>query len=209
MSAALAYPDVRPHQRPQLQPTQPGRRHVEIVTTKAQRAARPKSFYAVVAVAGVFALFLAQLLLSILLSDGAYQISSLQSQQRQLSRVEQDLTEQLDLLASPQSLAVRADSIGMVLGASAPVFLRLSDGSLSGPATPAGGAAGAGGGLVANYLLMNAPAVAADAASASSGAPSGTSASGSVASGSDSTQANSAAAGSAAGGGSLPSPNTR
>jgi hypothetical protein len=111
----------------------------------------------VLAVASIFALLLAQLLLSIVLSDGAYQITSLQAEQKQLSRTERALSEQLDLLASPQSLATKAEGLGMVIGTNAPVFLRLSDGALAGTATPAkgtAGAIGADGGLVPNSLLV-------------------------------------------------------
>jgi len=151
MSAAFAY--ARPQERtPVAQP-----RHIEIVTTRAQRRARPKSFYAVLAVAAVFTLFLTQLMLSIVLSDGAYQISSLQAEQKQLARTEQNLAEKLDLLASPQSLAQKAESLGMVVGTSSPAFLRLADGALVGTpvaATGTAGALGADGGLVANSLLV-------------------------------------------------------
>ena len=157
MSAALAY--AQPTRRPVARPTHPSiapPRQIEIVTTRAQRRARPKSYYAIMAVASIFLLFMGQLALSLVLSDGAYQISSLQKQQKELSRTEQDLSEKLDLLASPQSLASRAESLGMVLGTGAPVFLRLADGSLSGTATAASGSAGAlgpDGGLVPNAAL--------------------------------------------------------
>jgi len=193
MSAAYAY--AEPARQRQAQ-----QRHIEIVPTRAQRRARPRSFYAVVAVASVFALLLAQLLLSIMLSDGAYQISSLQNEQKQLARTEQALGEQLDLLASPQSLATRAEALGMVLGTNAPVFLRLSDGVVSGYPTPAAGTAGAigaDGGLVANALLANPtadPTMEESAEPGVSGAPSGATTSASVASNT---------------GGSLPSPQTR
>lgn len=151
MSTAYAF--ARPAERPAA--AQP--RHIEIVATRAQRRARPKSFYAMLAVSSVFGLFLAQLMLSIVLSDGAYQISSLQAEQTQLSRTEQALAEQLDLLASPQSLAQRAESLGMVVGTGSPAFLRLADGALIGTpvaATGTSGALGAAGGLVANALLV-------------------------------------------------------
>ena len=187
MSAALAYgrPQGQPYR--QAQPTRRTEpRHIEIVTTRAQRTARPKSFYAVVTVASVFALFLGQLMLSILLSDGAYQISTLQAEQKQLLRTEQSLSEHLDLLASPQSLATRAESLGMVVGTSAPTFLRLSDGSLIGtPVAASGsvGALGADGGLVANFLLASmADSEGSPTPSTAEGAPSRNSASGSVAS---------------------------
>jgi hypothetical protein len=181
MSAALAY--ARPQRQPQWQPTP---HHIEIVTTRAQRKARPKSFYAVVTVASIFALFMGQLMLSMMLSDGAYKISALQAEQKDLLRTEQSLSEHLDLLASPQSLATRAESLGMVVGTNAPTFLRLSDGSLIGtPVAASGstGAIGAGGGLVANFLLSSmANSDSSPAASQSEGAPSQNSASGSVAS---------------------------
>ena len=155
MSTAYAY--ARPQQRPPLARPDTAPRHIEIVTTRAQRRARPKSFYAVLAVGAVFGLFLAQLMLSIVLSDGAYQISSLQSEQNQLSRTQQDLAEKLDLLSSPQSLAQRAEALGMVVGTGSPAFLRLADGALIGTpvaATGTAGALGADGGLVANSLLV-------------------------------------------------------
>ena len=194
MSAAHAYAHPRQVQ-PGLRP-----RHIEIAPTRAQRRSRPRSFYAVIAVASVFALLLAQLLLSILLSDGAYQISSLQNEQKQLARTEQALDERLDLLASPQNLAARAESLGMVLGTNAPVFLRLSDGVVTGAPTPAAGTAGAigaDGSLVANALLADTtvdPLTVEGNESVVNGAPSGTTAGPSVASNT---------------GGPLPSPQTR
>jgi len=193
MSAAYAYATPRttmPDSRP---------RHIEIVTSRAQRRSRPRSFYAIIAVTSVFTLLLAQLMLSIVLSDGAYQISALQNEQKQLARTEQALNEDLELLASPQSLATRAESLGMVLGTNAPVFLRLSDGVVTGAPTPAAGTAGAigaGGSLVANALLTD-PVVdltADPADSAVGGAPSGPTANASVPSN---------------GSGQLPSPQTR
>lgn len=193
MSAAYAYAQPRttmPDARP---------RHIEIVTSRAQRRSRPRSFYAIIAVTSVFTLLLAQLMLSIVLSDGAYQISALQNEQKQLARTEQALDEQLDLLASPQSLALRAESLGMVLGTNAPVFLRLSDGVVTGSPTPAAGTAGAigaDGSLVANALLTDPvtdPTVD-PADSAEGGAPSGATANASVPS---------------HGSGPLPSPQTR
>ncbi len=180
MSTAYAY--APPQRRQPSAPT----RHIEIVTTRAQRRARPKSFYAVVAVSAVFTLLLAQLMLSIVLSDGAYQISELQSEQNQLSRTQQDLAEKLDLVSSPQSLAQRAEALGMVVGSGSPAFLRLSDGALIGTpvaATGSAGALGADGGLVANSLLVPpADPVNLDSAHQQGGASSQNAASSSVAS---------------------------
>jgi hypothetical protein len=158
MSAALAY--ARPQSRHQSRPEVPQPRHLEIAPTRAQRRARPRSVYAITAVSTVFGLLLAQLVLSIVLSDGAFQISDLQAQQKSLSRTQGDLAEKLDLLASPQSLATKAEGMGMVLSSSTPVFLTLSDGSTMGSARPtsasARGVLGSKGGLVPNSLLTSA-----------------------------------------------------
>jgi hypothetical protein len=142
-------------------------RHIEIVSTREQKKARPRVFYAVVAVAGLFALFIIQLLLSIVVSDGAYRVAALQTEQRDLGRQQQALSEQLDLLASPQNLATQAEGLGMVLSATSPVFLRVTDGAvLGGEAATAEGATviGAGGDLVPNSLLGSVPLVASEAA---------------------------------------------
>lgn len=111
-------------------------RHIEIVADRAQRRARPRLVYAIVAVGGLFAVLMTQLLLSIALSDGAYQIASLQNQQRELVRDAETLSEQLNVLQSPQNLAVNAVSLGMVSNSST-AFLRLSDGAVLGSATTA------------------------------------------------------------------------
>ena len=135
--------------------------HIEIVSTREQRRARPRVVYALVTVAGLFALFIAQLLLSIVVADGAYSISALQSQQRDLGREEKALSEQLDLLASPQNLATQAESLGMLRSSTSPAFLRLSDGAIVGEASAADGSVvvGAAGNLVANELLGGIPLV--------------------------------------------------
>jgi hypothetical protein len=204
MSAALALPSPRRGGIPE-QPI----RQFEIVTTRAQKRARPRSFYAIVTLSSVFALLLAQLLLSIVLSAGAYQISNLQAQQKLLARTEQALSERLDLLASPQSLATRAESIGMVVSTSAPVFLRLTDGTVIGSAGSANGTKGAigpAGSLVPNSLL---DAAAAEDASPTIGAEdAGGAVSTASVTGSTATASPSRLTGSAASG-SLPSPVTR
>ena len=138
-------------------------RHIEIVTTKAQRRARPRIVYALATIAGLFALVIAQILLSIVLADGAYEISSLRTEQRDLSRTAASLGEDLDLLQSPQNLAAQAEGLGMVMSGTTPMFLRLSDGKVLGSAGAASqGAAllGAKGSLVANSLLAGIPDVA-------------------------------------------------
>jgi hypothetical protein len=95
------------------------------------RRRKPKLAYAAVVVVGVFAIVVAQLMLSIGLSNGAYEIESLQSQQKELDRTNSALSEQLDGLSAPQSLAASAESLGMVANVH-PAYLRLSDGAVLG-----------------------------------------------------------------------------
>ena len=108
-------------------------RHIEIVSTRRQKRARPRVVYALVAVAGLFIILMVQLLLSIWLSDGAYQISGLQQTQRDLSRDQQALSESLNTLQSPQNLAGRASALGMVMNTGAQGFLSLTGGVTRAP----------------------------------------------------------------------------
>lgn len=143
-------------QHPQAQP-----RHIEIVTTRSQRRARPRLAYSLIIIAGLFAVLATQLLLSIALADGAYQISALQTEQKELNRARQSVTEQLNVLNSPQNLAARAESLGMVSNNSA-VYLNLADGAVMGKPTAAKAGAGSviggnGSLLIANSLLDGVP----------------------------------------------------
>jgi hypothetical protein len=140
-------------------PLQP--RHIEIVSTRSQRRARPRMVYAALTIAGLFAILIAQLLLSIAVADGADRIAALQGVQRELSRDQQTLTEQLHVLQSPQHLAANAQALGMVANSST-AFLRLADGAVLGTAvaaTPSGGSViGADGALlVPDALLKDVP----------------------------------------------------
>ncbi|MCU1425551.1 MAG: hypothetical protein JWM51_1842 [Microbacteriaceae bacterium] len=162
MSSTLAF--ATPLRAPREQARE---RHIEIVATRAQKKARPRVHYAIVAVAGLFALFVVQLLLSIVVSDGAYRVAGLQTEQRDLGRQQQALSEQLDLLASPQNLAMQAEGLGMVLSSTSPVFLRVTDGAVLGSdATNGAGdtVIGTGGDRVPNALLGSVPLVASEAA---------------------------------------------
>lgn len=170
-------------------------RHIEIVSTRSQKRARPRVVYALVAVAGIFAILTAQLLLSIWLSDGAYQISALQQSQQQLSRDQQALKESLDVLRSPQNLAGRASELGMVLNTGSQGFLSLTGGVSRAPSAaaaattvPATAAA-----LTPNSLItpavstLGAAAAAVAANPAAAGTPGTTAAGGSAASTSGTT----------------------
>ncbi len=183
MSAVLA---TAP--RPQRRDTGTPRR-LEVVTSRSQKRARPKAVYALVTVAGLFAILIAQLLLSIVVSDGAYQISSLQQQQKELTRDQQSLMEQLHVFESPQHLAANAEQLGMVANTNT-AYLRLSDGAILGSPAPAGAgdaiASGAGGApLVPNELLSGVkltPVAAVGATTPAAGAPAPAAGEGSVAS---------------------------
>jgi uncharacterized membrane protein YgcG len=163
MSTNLAYAAPLRRPREDFEPAQHPRR-VQIVTTRAQRKARPKLVYAVVASAAIFTIFVVQLLLTIALSGGAYTLSDLQTQQRTLGRVSSALGEQLDNLGSTQNLKANAKSLGMVDSSSAG-FLQLSTGKVLGSASPAQGAASstalASGAddSVPNFLLATTPVV--------------------------------------------------
>jgi len=164
VSSNLAY--AQPQQSPEQRPT-----HIEIVTTtRAQRKARPRVLYAVVTVASLFVILAAQLLLSIVVTQGAYQIDSLQDQQKLLDRTEQDLLESLALQSSSQNLAAQAAGFGMVPNAT-PYSLNVANGSvfrLPGSADPTG--CGGKCGLVGNTLLTGMPLVSAEAAAAAKAA---------------------------------------
>lgn len=168
MSTNLAYALPEPQKSPAQRPS-----HIEIVSTRAQRRARPRVLYAVVTVASLFVILAAQLLLSIVVTQGSYQIDSLQDQQKLLNRTEQNLLESLALQSSPQNLATRAAGYGMVPNAT-PYSLDVADGSvfrLPGSADPTG--CGGKCGLVGNTLLATTPLAGTEAAAAAEGTATG------------------------------------
>jgi len=152
-------------------------RQLRAVSPAVGRKRRPKVFFATVTVIAFFAIVVAQILLSISLQSGAYEIAGLQRDVRELGRTFQSATQDLDRMTSPQNVAQSAEVLGMV-GNSNPVYLRLSDSLVTGAATAAGagGTLVAQGNLVPNAMLAEALAerkVAAEAAlqRARSGAP--------------------------------------
>ena len=155
MSAvAVARPLRQPVGRPQAEP----RRHLEVVPTRAQRRARPRMLPALVTIGGIGVILLAQLLLSIVIANGAYQISGLQSQKHDAVLQQHALSEQLDLLASPQHLAANAEALGMVASASA-VYLDAKTGAVTGSGGAPGGSMLGSGDQVGNALLTGTPLV--------------------------------------------------
>lgn len=76
------------------------------------------------------------LVLNTSLAQGAFEISALNSAQRDLAVQEQKLVQQVAVAEAPEALQERARGLGMVPVAS-PVFLRLADGKVLGVPTPA------------------------------------------------------------------------
>ncbi len=137
-------------------PAEPQRRLRPVPEPGARR--KPRLAYAIIALGGVAVIGVAQLLLSIAVAQGAYEIDGYHLRQAELAREEQKLAEDLDRVESPQYLAMNAEALGMVPNA-APVYLRLSDGVVLGEPTPAVGGGAASGPLVPNALLDGVPPV--------------------------------------------------
>jgi hypothetical protein len=107
---------------------------------------------ALVTIGGIGVILIAQLLLSIVIADGAYQISGLQSAKHDAVLQQHALSEQLDLLASPQHLAANAEALGMVASGNA-LYLDAKTGAVTGTATAGGGSLLGSGDQVGNVLL--------------------------------------------------------
>lgn len=150
--------------RPPAAPEPPSR--LEIVPTRAQRRARPRTIFAISSVAIVVGIVTTQLLLSVAEAQGAFELNALQTRTSALQREAQVASEDLDRVQSPQYLAENANALGMVSN-STPAYLRLSDGAVLGApeaaSTAAGTVTGSSGNLVANSLLAGVPLVNPDA----------------------------------------------
>lgn len=165
MSGTAAY--ARPLVAPAPSPSPTTHPHIEIVTTREQRRARPRLAYAVVTIMSLFAIFAAQLMMSIVVSDGAFQIEALQQTQKELLRTQDARSETLNVLSSTQNLATQAASLGMAPNPS-PLTLNIDTGAVygsPGTADPAG--CGGACNLITNSLLVGMPLV--DPAAAATG----------------------------------------
>jgi hypothetical protein len=140
---------LRPTAPQRTSPQPEPRRHLEIAPTRAQRRARPRLAHALVTLGGIGAILLIQLLLSFALADGAYTITGLQQDQRDLQREEQALDERLELLGSTQNLTANAEALGMVSSGN-PLFLNVATGKVIGSGSRAGALPE---NLIANSLL--------------------------------------------------------
>ena len=125
---------------------------------RATRRTRPRMFYAVTACAGIAVIFIVKLLLSVAISEGAYETATLETANKNLTRAAQTATESLDRVRSPQYLAANAAALGMVSNTH-PVYLRLSDGAVLGQPQRADGSGASSGALVPNSLVTGAPLV--------------------------------------------------
>jgi hypothetical protein len=146
--------EARPHEETSAaqHEAEAPRRHIEIVSSRSQRQARPRIVYALSAVAAMATIVVAQLLLSVGISQSAYEISTLQDRQVELGRTAESVGEELVRQSSPQSLAANAAALGMVSNSN-PVYLRLSDGAVLGAPHQAEGTPAGGETLVPNSLL--------------------------------------------------------
>lgn len=128
---------------------------IQVVATRAQRKARPRVFYALVSMGVVFGIIIANLLVSVAVASGAYEIASLQQSNKELTRTYQTMNQDLDRLSSPQNLAANAEALGMVIN-NTPVYLRISDGAVLGTpvaASPNAGVITGAAGAIPNSLL--------------------------------------------------------
>lgn len=141
---------------PQRETTRERADRLRPVTAPAPRPRKSPVVGAIVAVCVILGIFAAQLALSILVSEGAYESRALTLEERDLGRVERVLSQNLDKLASPQNLVENAGALGMVQNV-APATMRLSDGAIQGSLDSATRAASAN--LVPNAQLDSLPVV--------------------------------------------------
>lgn len=169
---SLAETDLIPFEQP-IRRTEPGRTLQAL--PNGDRRRRPRLAYALTAIAGAAIIATAQLAFSTLTAQSSYELAAVEAQQRQLTLDQQELTDQIAGLSSPQYLAANASALGMVIDSS-PSYLRLSDASILGAGTPASDTStvnmGAGN-AAANSLIADTPLVTdADATVAESSTPS-------------------------------------
>jgi len=122
---------------------------------------KPRLTYALVAIGGAVLIGMAQLGMTILTAQSSYELAAVEQQQRQLTLDQQELTEDLAGLASPQYLAANASALGMV-NDSTPSYLRLSDAAILGSGAPAGDTSTVNvqrGNAAANALIAHTPLV--------------------------------------------------
>jgi hypothetical protein len=119
------------HALPTPAEQQPEReRHLRALPAIAPRRA-PRLVHGVVGLIGLVGIIVAQLGLSVAISEGAYRLSALQGESTALARTEQTLAEEIAVLSSPQHVAVAAGELGMLAGQPSQ-FLTLADTATAG-----------------------------------------------------------------------------
>ena len=135
------------------------RRRLRLLEAPARR--RPRVLYAIIALGGAITIGAAQMWLSVLTTQGSYELSALRNTQRELGWQSQMLYDDVAGLSSPQYLAANAAALGMVIDES-PNYLRLSDGKLLGAGEISFGSSSVdaiGRETVANALITDTPLV--------------------------------------------------
>lgn len=113
------------------------RKKPELSVAKRSGRSAPRVGYAVASLIGIFAILGAQLGLSIVLSNGAYRILSLERELVDRSRDLDIVAEDIGHMLDPQSVASLAVAMGMVQSRDSS-YLRLSDRAVIGASNPAG-----------------------------------------------------------------------
>lgn len=129
-------------------------RRLSPVTAPARRS-KPKLAYALIALGGAAAIGIAQIGLSLAITQDSFTLADLTSQQRELNLQKSALQDDLAGTSSPQLLASKASELGMVVAGSAS-YLRLSDSAVLGANAGADGRSTIdpnGSGAVHNALL--------------------------------------------------------
>lgn len=92
---------------------------------------RPRTAYAIVALLCLGLAVGVQIVFSMLTTQDSYRTAELMQERRDLTLQQQELEDEIAGLSSPQYLAANAAELGMVVGGT-PMYLRLSDGEVSG-----------------------------------------------------------------------------
>ncbi len=121
--------DLRALPTPAEQQPERGR-HLRALPAIAPRRA-PRLVHGIVGLVGLAGIIVAQLGLSVAISESAYRLSALQGESTALARTEQTLAEEIAVLSSPQHVAVAAAELGMLAGQPSQ-FLTLADTATAG-----------------------------------------------------------------------------
>lgn len=106
-----------------------------LTVVPAGRTRVPRTRFVVVVMLVLVTGVVGLLMFNTSLQQASFTTTALEDKAERLAARQQTLTMQIEDLRNPQQVALRARRLGMV--ASAPVFLRLSDGAVLGEPTPA------------------------------------------------------------------------